>query len=59
MSVKNILAGEDNWTCVKEVIGWMVDTEVVTVGLPEKNIQELLVILSIPAIQIHNGQKEL
>ena len=57
--MKNILAGEDDLTCVKEVIGWMVDTEVVTVGLPDQNLQELLVIFSIPEIQLHNDQKEL
>ena len=33
----NLWSGEGNWTCVKEVLGWMIDIEAGTVSLPEKN----------------------
>ena len=32
--VKKIVEGEGGWTCVKEVLGWILDTEVGTVTLP-------------------------
>ena len=34
VSVKKILAGEGYWECIKEVLGWIVDTEAGTVSLP-------------------------
>ena len=36
--VKKLVAGEGVWTCVKEVLGWILDTEAGTVTLPEINI---------------------
>ena len=35
VSVKKLLAVEGDWTCVKEVLGWAVDTETGTAALPE------------------------
>ena len=34
VSVKKLVAGEGDWTCVKEVLGWILDTEAGTVTLP-------------------------
>ena len=34
VSVKKLLTGEGDWTCVKEVLGWILDTEAGTVTLP-------------------------
>ena len=31
--VKKLLAGEGDWGCVKEVLGWIIDTKSVTVSL--------------------------
>ena len=33
VSIKELLAGEGDWTYVKEVLGWTVDTEVGKVAL--------------------------
>ena len=35
LSAKKLLAGEGCWTCAKEVLGWIIDTEAETVALPE------------------------
>ena len=51
VSVKKIVAGEDYWTCVKEVLGWTLNTEEGTVTLPERKPEELLTLVDIPAIQ--------
>ena len=58
-SVTNILAGEGNWTCVKEVPGCTLDTEAGTVTLPEQKLQELLTLVYIPATQHWMGRKDL
>ena len=34
VSVKNILAGEGDWTCAKEALGCTLDTEAGTITLP-------------------------
>ena len=31
---KKLMAGEDDWTCKKEVLGWRINTEAGTVALP-------------------------
>ena len=41
MSVKKLLTREGDWECVKEVLGWIIDTKSGTVALPERNLQEL------------------
>ena len=38
MTVKKILVVEGDWTCVKEVLGYTLDTEAGTVTLPEQKI---------------------
>ena len=35
---QKILAGEGNWTCIKEVLGRNIDTEVGTVTLTERKL---------------------
>ena len=37
--VKKLLAGEGYWECVKEVLGWIIETEAGTVALPECKLQ--------------------
>ena len=56
---QKILVGEGDWTCVKEVLGWTVETEAKTVALPERKLWELLTLVDIPATQCHMGQKYL
>ena len=51
VSVKNLVAGEGDWTCVKEVLGWILDTEAGTVTLPERKLEELLTLMNIPPTQ--------
>ena len=34
VSVKKLVAGEGDWTCVKEVLGWILNTESESVTLP-------------------------
>ena len=33
VSVKKLVAGEGDWTCVNEVLGWILNTEAETVTL--------------------------
>ena len=51
VSVKKLVAGEGDWTCVKEVLGWILDTEARTVTLPKRKLEELLTLVDIPATQ--------
>ena len=53
--MKKLKAGEGDWTCVKEVLGWKIDTEAGTVALPERKIQYLNQLLSISATQQRIG----
>ena len=57
--VKNILAGEGDWTCVKEVLGCTLDTKTGTVNLPDKKLEELLTLVDIPDTQCRMGRKDL
>ena len=59
MSVKKLLAGEGGWTCVKEVLGWILYTEAGTVTLLYRNIEEILTMVDIPATQCKIGRKAL
>ena len=51
LSVKNLLEGEGDWTCIKEVLGWTVDMKAVTGTLLERNLQEHFILLALPATQ--------
>ena len=57
--MKNLVAGEGYWTCVKEVLGWILNTEAGTVTLPERKLEELLTPVDIPATQRRMGRKDL
>ena len=59
VSLKKLVAGEGDWTCVKDVLGWILDTEAGKVTLPERNLEELLTLVDIPANQRKMGQKDL
>ena len=49
VSVKTFVSGEGGWTCVKEFLGWILDTETGTVTPPESNLEEPLTLVDIPA----------
>ena len=59
VSIKKLLAGEGDWTCVKEVLGWTIYTEAVTVALLKCKLRKLLTLVDIPAMHHHMGRKEL
>ena len=56
MSVKKLLAGEGGWTCVKEVLGWILDTKAGIVTFPERKLEELLTLVDIPIKQRRMGR---
>ena len=56
---ENIVAGEGNWTCAKEVLGWILETEAGTVTFPERNLKEFPTLVDIPATQRRIGQKDM
>ena len=51
VSIKNLLAGEGGWSCAKEVLGWTLNMEGVTVILQDKKLRELLTLVDIPTTQ--------
>ena len=57
--LKKLVAGEGDCTCVKEVLGWILDTEAGTVTLPERKLKELLTLVDIPPTQRRMGRKDL
>ena len=59
MIVKEIVAREGGWTCVKEVLGWILDIEAGTFTLLERNLEELLTLVGIPATKRRMGRKDL
>ena len=44
---------------MKEVLGWILDTEAGTVTLPERKLEELLTLVNIPPTQRRMGRKDL
>ena len=46
-----LLAGEEDYACVKEVLRRIVDTKAGAVALPERKLQELCNLLAIPTTQ--------
>ena len=59
VSVKKLVAREGYWECVKEVLGWIIDTEAGAVAHPEHKLQELRDLLDILISQRRMGRKEL
>ena len=59
MGFENILGGEGDWTCVKEVLGWTLNTEAGMVTLPEQKIQELLTLVDISVTQLRMGRNDI
>ena len=57
--MKKLIAGEGGWTCVKEVLGWILDTEAGKVTLAERKLEELLTLMDIPATQRRMVRKDL
>ena len=56
---ENILVGEGGCTFIKEVLGWILETEAGIVILQERNLEELLTLVDIPATQRSMGIKDL
>ena len=59
VSIKNLVAGEGVWNCVKDFLGCILDTEAGTVTLPERNLEELLTLVDIPTTQRRMGRNYL
>ena len=59
VSVKKLVAGEGDWTCLKEVLGWILNTEAGTVILPERKLKDLLTLVDIPPTQHRMVLKDL
>ena len=57
--IENLIAGEGDWICVKEVLGWTMDREASTVTLPDRKLQKLLTIVYILVIQLRMFRKDL
>ena len=55
--MNKLVAGDGDWTCVKEVLGWILYTVAGTVTLPERKLEELLALVDIPATQRRMGRK--
>ena len=53
------MAEEGDWECVKEVLGWTINTKAGTVALPERKLHELRDLLDILSSQRRMGRKEL
>ena len=58
-SVKKVLAGEGDWTCVKEVLRCIIDTEAGTVALPERKLREQQNLLAIPTTHRRMVRKDI
>jgi hypothetical protein len=52
-SVKKLLQGDASWSTLKKVLSWLIDTVAMTMRLPPRRLQRLLVELlaSIPVTQ--------
>ena len=59
MSVKKLVTGEEERTCFKGFLGWILYTEAETVTLPERKIKELLTLVDIPATQRRMARKDM
>ena len=59
MRLKKIQAGQGNCNCVKEVLGWVIDTEAGTIALSKRNIRELIQLVVIIATQTRINKKDL
>ena len=53
------MMGKGDWTCDKEFLRWLINTEAGTVAFAEQKHLELLQLLAIPATQHWMDQKEL
>ena len=56
---KKLQVVNDDWTRVKEFLGWIIDTGVGTAALQERKLWKLLTLLDIPMTQLCIGQKDL
>ena len=59
VSMKKLVAGEGEWTFVKKFLGWILDTRAGTVTLPDRKLEEPLILVDIPATQRRMGRKDL
>ena len=56
---KKIMAGEGDWECVKEVLGWIIDTEAGKIALLDYKLQELRYLLNTLISKWRMGRKDL
>ena len=49
LSIKRLRVGEGEWTCIKEFIGWVMETKSGTVTLPYHKCRNILNILDLPS----------
>ena len=59
ISLKKARAGDGNWQTSKEILGWIIDSNTGTISLSEKRIQDLDMLLRIPASQHRMSRKKL
>ena len=59
VSLKKALAGDGDWSQVKEILGWIIDTRLSTLRLSPKRVSDLLQQLDIPSSQRKMRRKRL
>ena len=59
VNLKNLVAKKGDWTCVKEVLWWILDIEAEAVTLLERNFEELPTAVDIPTTQGRMVRREL
>ena len=59
MCMKKLVAEEGDWTCVKEVLRCILDTESGVATLLERKLEELLTLVDILATQSRMVRKDL
>ena len=59
VAFNKLLAEELYWECVKEDLGWIINTKTGTFALPERKLQKLRDLLDIPISQRRMGKKDL
>jgi hypothetical protein len=59
VSLKKALAGDGDWNTVKEILGWVIDTDSGTLRLLDKRLSDLRNLLNIPSSQRRISRKKL
>ena len=59
VSIKKALAGDGNWSLIKEILGWVLNTTSGTLHLSDKRRRDLKKLLTIPHTQLRLSRKKL